>query len=127
MTAPMLDTKASTIDRDRLRATIALVGSCLFWGGSFTWAKSAMTTINQRADVAPGAALGPMLLIAWRFAIAGVLWLIIFPQARRGWSLRSAGRSTFLGMLFTAAMMAQQLGLDRTSEAVSAFLTSLSI
>ena len=31
------------------------------------------------------------------------------------------------GAVFAAAMAAQQMGLDRTSEAVSAFLTSLSI
>src|SRR5207253_2740481 len=68
------------MDRDRAaRATLALLGACLFWGGSFTWAKDAMTTINARAGAAAG------------------------------------------------AMMGQQLGLDRTSQAVSAFLTSLSI
>jgi len=123
----MLATHEVIASRARARATIALVGSCLFWGGSFTWAKNAMTAINLRAGAAPGAALGPMLLIAWRFAIAGALWLAIFPAARRGWSWRSAGRAALLGCLFTVAMMAQQLGLDRTSEAVSAFLTSLSI
>src|SRR5438874_838106 len=71
--------------------------------------------------------LGPRLLIGWRFAIAGVLWLAIFPAARRGWSWRSVGRAIALGTLFAAAMVAQQMGLDRTTEAVSAFLTSLSI
>jgi drug/metabolite transporter (DMT)-like permease len=109
------------------QATVALLLACLFWGGSFTWSKQAITSINSAAAAAQGSAFGPMLLIAWRFGIAGVLWLTIFPPARRGWSWRSVGRAIVLGALFAAGMIAQQMGLDRTSEATSAFLTSLSI
>jgi drug/metabolite transporter (DMT)-like permease len=109
------------------RATIALVLACLFWGGSFTWAKSAMAMINITAGVSENSGLGVMLLMAWRFIIAGVLWFILFPASRRGWTPKSILRAATLGALFMTGMVAQQAGLRRTSEATSAFLTSLSI
>ena len=37
------------------------------------------------------------------------------------------GRSIVLGAMLSCGMIVQHLGLDRTSEAVSAFLTSLTI
>jgi drug/metabolite transporter (DMT)-like permease len=74
-----------------------------------------------------GALLGPILLLAWRFTAAGLLWLLIFPAARQGWTGRSFGRSVVLGALLWAGQTVQMLGLDRTSEAVNAFLTSLTV
>ena len=53
--------------------------------------------------------------------------MLLFRDARRGWSFRSLLRSMLLGVLCAAALIVQHLGLDRTSEAVSAFLTSLTI
>src|SRR5438128_1969761 len=81
------------------RASCALLVACLFWGGSFSWAKAAISAVNARAGLVPGAALGPLLLIAWLFAIAGILWLMIFPAGRRGWSWPSVCRATILGLL----------------------------
>src|SRR5439155_9871590 len=62
-----------------------------------------------------------------RFTLASLVWLALFPAARRGWTWRSAGRATLIGVLLGAGLIVQHLGLDRTSEAVSAFLTSLTI
>jgi drug/metabolite transporter (DMT)-like permease len=112
---------------DTRRAALALLLACLFWGGSFTWAKNAIAAVNVHAGVDEHSGLGPLLLIAWRFFIAGVVWLAVFSKARRGWSWPSVGRAILLGVIFAAGMMAQQSGLTYTSEAVSAFLTSLSI
>jgi drug/metabolite transporter (DMT)-like permease len=109
------------------RAALALLVACLVWGGSFTWAKAASTRINAAAELPHDATLGPTLLLAWRFTIAGVAWFVLFPAARRGWSWASVGRAFAAGAVFAAGMMTQQTGLTRTSEAVSAFLTSLSI
>jgi drug/metabolite transporter (DMT)-like permease len=97
------------------------------WGGSFTWAKATGDGINQAADLPSGALFGPILLLAWRFVTAGVLWLALFPAARRGWSWLSVKRSLLLGLLLWAGQTVQMLGLDRTSEAVNAFLTSLTV
>jgi drug/metabolite transporter (DMT)-like permease len=97
------------------------------WGGSFTWAKAAGHGLNQAAGLASGALFGPILLLAWRFTAAALLWTILFPAARRGWTWISVWRSAMLGLLLWAGSTIQMLGLDRTSEAVSAFLTSLSV
>jgi drug/metabolite transporter (DMT)-like permease len=109
------------------KAAIALLVSCVVWGGSFTWAKAASEGINAAAGLPHDATLGPMLLLAWRFTLAGVAWFVLFPAARRGWSWASVGRAFAAGAVFAAGMITQQTGLTRTSEAVSAFLTSLSI
>ncbi len=107
--------------------TFALLTATLAWAGSFTWGKAAADGVNHAAGLPSGALLGPILLLAWRFTAAGVLWLILVPEARRGWTWRSLRRSILLGLLLWAGQTVQQLGLDRTSEAVNAFLTSLTV
>ena len=106
---------------------LGLLLATLAWAGSFTWAKAAGDGVNQAAGLASGALLGPILLLAWRFTAAGIFWLILIPGARRQWSWASVGRSVGLGGLLWAGQTIQVLGLDRTSEAVSAFLTSLTV
>jgi drug/metabolite transporter (DMT)-like permease len=53
--------------------------------------------------------------------------MAIFRDARRGWNFSVVWRTGVLGTLLSGGMILQHLGLDRTSEAVSAFLTSLTI
>jgi drug/metabolite transporter (DMT)-like permease len=108
-------------------ATLALLLATMSWAGSFTWAKAAGDGANQAAGLPPGALFGPILLMAWRFGTAGVLWLILFPEARRGWTAASIRRALLLGLTLWAGQTVQMLGLDRTSEAVNAFLTSLTV
>jgi drug/metabolite transporter (DMT)-like permease len=107
--------------------TLGLLLATLAWAGSFTWAKAAGDGVNQAAGLTSGALLGPILVLAWRFTAAGICWLILIPGARRHWSWASAGRSVGLGGLLWAGQTVQMLGLDRTSEAVNAFLTSLTV
>ena len=107
--------------------TLGLLLATLAWAGSFTWAKAAGDGVNQAAGMASGALLGPILLLAWRFTAAGIFWLMLIPGARRHWSWAAVGRSVGLGGLLWAGQTVQMLGLDRTSEAVSAFLTSLTV
>jgi drug/metabolite transporter (DMT)-like permease len=107
--------------------TLGLLLATLAWAGSFTWAKAAGDGVNQAAGLPSGALFGPLLLLAWRFTAAGVLWLMLIPGAWRGWSRESVGRSVLLGALLWAGQTVQMLGLDRTSEAVNAFLTSLTV
>jgi drug/metabolite transporter (DMT)-like permease len=83
--------------------------------------------VNQAAGLPSGALLGPILLLTWRFTAAGIGCLLFFPGARRGWTWPSIGRSVLLGLLLWAGQTVQMLGLDRTSEAVNAFLTSLTV
>jgi drug/metabolite transporter (DMT)-like permease len=116
-----------TSSQARRQAAVALVIACAAWGGSFTWAKEVMAGINQQAGRATADTFGVLLLLSWRFGLAGVIWLLALPSARRGWTWKGVTRVSLLGAVFTAAMIAQQAGLSRTTEAVSAFLTSLSI
>lgn len=101
---------------------IATIG----WGFGFTWAKTVQEQINRQMDLPSEAALGPLLMLGVRFLIAGVLLLLVRP-ARTGWSSASVRRGLILGCLLALGMTVQHLGLGRTSEAVSAFLTSLTI
>ncbi len=108
-------------------AVLALLLATVFWGIGFTWAKAAGERINERAGLPKGTALGPVLLLGVRFAAAAVLWLVLFPAARKGWSRRTIWRGVALGIILSAGLVSQHLGLDRTSEAVSAFLTNLTV
>ena len=108
-------------------ATLALLLATFFWGCGFTWAKAGGENVNRLVGLAQGAPLGPVWLLAVRFLAAGLLWLIIFPASRRGWTLKSVGRAAAAGSFLTAGLVTQHLGLDRGSEAVIAFLTSLTI
>jgi drug/metabolite transporter (DMT)-like permease len=65
--------------------------------------------------------------MAWRFTAAGLVWLLLFPAARRGWTWSCFRRALILGLLLWGGQTVQMLGLDRTSEAVNAFLTSLTV
>jgi drug/metabolite transporter (DMT)-like permease len=116
-----------SISRPLHLPVLALLLATVFWGMGFTWAKAAGEAINAHAKLPPGAALGPVLLLGVRFSLAAVIWIAVFPAARRGWSGRGLRRGILLGCLLGAGLIAQHLGLDRTSEAVSAFLTNLTV
>lgn len=105
----------------------ALLLATVFWGCGFAWAKTAGETVNAVCGLANGAALGPMFILTARFIAGSVLWFAIFPDSRRGWTRQDLLRTLILGVILSAGMIVQHLGLDRTSEAVSAFLTSLTI
>lgn len=114
---------------DTRAATIALLVGTVFWGFGFTWAKVGGATINKLLGLpdGAGAGAGPVLLLAMRFISAGLLWTAIFPQARRGWTGASVLRATIIGVLVGIGLIVQHIGLDQTSQAVSAFLTSLTV
>src|SRR5689334_17414133 len=108
-------------------ASFALLTATLFWGCGFTWAKTAGAAVNEHMGLVHGSPLGPIWLLSCRFAMAGGLWMVIFPAARRGWTFASVGRSAIAGAFLASGLVTQHLGLDRTSEAITAFLTSLTI
>ena len=123
----MSQESSASIPHDERNASLALLLATFFWGAAFTWAKAAGERVLRDGGLPPGAALGPMLILGWRFLLAGVLWTILFPRARRGWSMASVRRTLIIAVPLGVGMISQHLGLDRTSEAVAAFLTSLTI
>lgn len=123
--APFL---CNATERARQRnATAALLVATFFWGCGFTWAKSGGEAVNRLLELPNGSAIGPIWLLAIRFALAGALWMAIFPASRRGWTPGGAARAAAAGFLLSLGLVTQHLGLDRASEAVTAFLTSLTI
>ncbi len=108
-------------------ASAFLLLATVFWGCGFTWAKVAGEAVNRLSGAGAQSFVGPTLLLAWRFIGAGILLLICIPAARRGWNGRDVLRSLAVGLLLGTGLVLQHLGLDRTSEAVSAFLTNLTV
>jgi drug/metabolite transporter (DMT)-like permease len=111
----------------RRSGVIGMLAASMLWGCSFTWVKAAGAGINASAGHAVTSPAGPIALLAWRFVLAALLWGLFHPRSLRGWTWRSAGRAALLGTALFVPMALQVLGLARTSEAVSAFLTSLTI
>lgn len=99
----------------------------LFWGMGFAWAKNVGEAANNSANMPQGSSLGPMLMLAIRFLAAAVLWAAVFPQSLRGWTWPSVRRGLLIGVTMCAGVVPQHLGLDQSSEAVTAFLTNLTV
>ena len=114
-------------EADARRATVALLVATVLWGGGFTWAKAAGEAVHRELGLPDGSAFGPIFVLGWRFTLAAVALLLLVPRARLGWTWRGAWRATYIGLLLAFGLVLQHLGLDRTTEAVSAFLTSLTI
>ena len=70
-----------------------------------------------------------MFLLAWRFTVGGIIWLLLFPAARRGWTVGGLMRSPPASACsLSLGLILQHIGLNSTSEAVGASLsTSLTI
>jgi drug/metabolite transporter (DMT)-like permease len=120
-------TPAISTRREQNIAVAALLLATVFWGCGFTWAKAAGQAVQDAAGLPRGAAFGPVFLLGWRFLLAAILWFILFPASWRGWSWRGLRWALLVGATLGAGLIVQHVGLDRTSEAVSAFLTSLTI
>jgi len=116
-----------TTPRDAKIAALMLVLATVFWGFGFTWAKDVGDRINAAAGMAGEAMLGPVVALSVRFFFGAVLWLAIFPSARRGWTIGTLWRGGVIGGFLSAAVIAQHVGLTQTSAATMAFLTSLTV
>lgn len=113
--------------RAQTNAALALLLATVLWGCGFTWAKSGGEAVQQAAGLPRGAPFGPVFLLAMRFLTAAAVWVIVFPASLRGWRARGLARGLVVGAFCAAGLIVQHVGLDHTSEAVSAFLTSLTI
>jgi drug/metabolite transporter (DMT)-like permease len=81
----------------------------------------------DRAGLPADSSLPPILLLGIRFALAAIIWLAASRSARASWSLRSVGQTLLVGIPLALGLILQHVGLDRSSESTSAFLTSLTI
>jgi drug/metabolite transporter (DMT)-like permease len=122
-----MDDRADATSRETPRATLALLLATLLWGCGFTWAKAAGDAVHRAVGLPNGSAFGPIFVLGWRFTVAALFVLAAMRPARNGWTWRAAVTVALVGLLLALALVLQHLGLDLTPEAVSAFLTSLTI
>ena len=94
-----------------LTAELMLVLCTVIWGGTFPAVKYALESCS------------PWLIVAMRFAIAGVLFALFLRGAIRNFNWQILSRGIILGLFFFAGFGLQTLGLQYTSPSRSAFLT----
>ncbi len=129
-TAPEQNVGSPSVHRHRERqAVLLLLLACVLWGMSFNWSKEAQALLGQRLVSASqdsrAESLGPAAFLAVRFLSAALIWALLFPRSLRGWTAATVRGSTLGGMLLASGMLLQHYGLAKTSESLSAFLTSL--
>jgi drug/metabolite transporter (DMT)-like permease len=99
--------------RTTLLATAALLGMTATWGSTFY-------LIRDLLDRMP-----TLDFLAVRFALAGVLMLVIAPRAVARLGARSRRAALGLGLLYGLAQILQTAGLAHTPASVSGFLTGM--
>ena len=107
------------------KATMALFGVTLLWGGTFIWMQQ---SLDAAAHSAPGLDEKDVAIffVMMRFVIAGLFLLIFVPKTWHGLKDREVWRGgVVLGVIVWGGFILQMLGLTDVTPAVSAFLTSL--
>ena len=94
-------------------ATLVLLGVTASWGSSFFM-------VHDLVERIP-----PLDFIAVRFAIAGLLLLLVAPKAILRLSPAARRQSIVLGAVYGVAQILQTTGLAHTSASVSGFITGM--
>ncbi len=97
----------------RLWISLALVGVAVVWGGTFVMVKDAVASYPLYS------------FLGWRFAIAVVAFVAIFPKSIKRMSLGTAMVGMLAGALLTAGYVFQTWGLQDTSASKAAFITGM--
>lgn len=91
----------------------ALVAVAVVWGGTFVMVKDAV-------------ALYPLYgFLAWRFAIAVLAFVVLFPRALRRIDASTARAGLLAGSFLTAGYIFQTWGLQNTTASKAAFITGM--
>ena len=99
--------------RTTLAATLALLAMTACWGSTFFLIKDLLERV-------------PTLdFLGVRFAVAGLVMLVVAPGAVRRISAAARRRAVVLGLLYGLAQILQTAGLAHTSASVSGFVTGL--
>lgn len=100
-----------------------LVLASVLWGSSFFTMKTGLDATARHA----GEAAAPTAFLALRFIAAAALYALLVPAALRGLTRAAVRDGLLLSVPFHAGFLLQVFGLARTSSAVAAFLTSLTV
>ncbi len=112
------------MDRVR-RATIALLGVTLLWGGTFIWMQQ---SLDAAAAALPNVPENDIVVffVMMRFMLAALVLVAVLPRARAGLANSEVWKGgAWLGLIVWGGFLLQMLGLTDVTPAVSAFLTSL--
>ncbi len=97
----------------RLLVTLALVGVCAVWGGTFVMVKGAVSEYPLYA------------FLGWRFAIAVVAFLLLFPGTFRRFAPGTVRVGLLAGVFLIAGYVFQTWGLQGTTASKAAFITGM--
>ena len=107
------------------KATIALLGVTLLWGGTFIWMQQ---SLDAAAAALPNIPENDVVVffVMMRFVLAAAVLVAVFPRARAGFVNTEVWKGgAWLGRIVWGGGLLQMLGLTGVTPAVSAFLTSL--
>ena len=119
-------------NRNSRLAILLLALCCVFWGFSFPAMQIAAAAINRALSGDPLGAQVSELAIrgtfnGWRFAIAGLLCLVLNAHRFRHVTAHELSGGLVVGAFFGGGMLLQVYGLKYTLPSVSSFLTALPI
>ena len=120
------DFLATKVSRSqRKKAIYALLAVTLVWGATFIWMKQALENLeHEKINFGKNAVVAT--LVAARFAIASIVMVVFFSNARNALRNKVFWKDGLvLGVLMFLAYFSQMVGLDDIDPSVSAFLTSL--
>lgn len=97
----------------RLLVTLSLIGVCVVWGGTFVMVKNAVAEYPLYG------------FLGWRFAIAVVAFLVLFPGTFRRFAPGTVRVGILAGMFLIAGYIFQTWGLQGTTASKAAFITGM--
>jgi len=101
------------LGRSPFAATLALVGVTAVWGSTFVIMKDAITR-QPESD-----------FLATRFTLATVCMIVVRPRVLRRLNKKLLRHGVLLGLALGLGYISQTYGLQRTSAAVSGFITGM--
>lgn len=107
------------------KATLALFGVTLLWGGTFIWMQQ---SLDAAAAALPNIPEDDVVVffVMMRFVLAAGLLVLVLPRARAGLANKEVWKGgAWLGLIVWGGFLLQMQGLTDVTPAVSAFLTSL--
>ena len=107
------------------KATLALFGVTLLWGGTFVWMQQSLNAASAALPDIPENDV-VVFFVMMRFMLAAGLLVLVLPRARAGLANKEVWKGgAWLGLIVWGGFLLQMLGLTDVTPAVSAFLTSL--
>ena len=107
------------------KATLALLGVTVLWGGTFIWMQQ---SLDAAAAALPNVPEDDVVVffVMMRFVLAAAVLVAVIPRARAGFTNKEVWKGgAWLGLIVWGGFLLQMLGLTDVTPAVSAFLTSL--